>query len=99
LLYDVKAGVTQPNTTLKMGFIEKAWMDISAGKVIRSYGRIDHHPRNEKRYRLEVFLFWDNEHYWMVLNDANDWSKWPIGVAEALNHLFPRIHELMSTLK
>ncbi len=99
LLQDVNAGVNQPNFTHKAGFFEKLVTTVVAGKIIRAYGRIDHHPKNSGQLKLELFLSWDGFQYWLLLCEGEgsvEWSKWPLGVAETLNRLFQQISPTLS---
>ncbi len=98
MLNDVQAGVTQPDLALKTGFIEKFLLNMAAGKIIRSYGRIDHHPKKEGRFRIEVFLSWDGRRYWLLLREwegSGEWSKWPVGLAVKLTHLLSDVEAII----
>lgn len=99
LLDDVRTGVTQPNDTVKTGTIDKWLLSFTTGQILRSYGRIDHDPRREGRFRIELFLSWDGQQYWLLLKEwegSGEWSHWPIGLVEELHHLFPEIEDTIT---
>ena len=57
---------------------------------------MDKRPKNDPRCHLELFLSWDKTQYWMLLREGTisvEWTRWPVGIAEALDHLFGQIEE------
>jgi hypothetical protein len=98
LLQDVDTHVTEPNFRQRVGVFEKLIMNATVGKVIRSYGRIDHNPKNTARFKVELFLTWTGQQYWLLFSvgegESVELTKMPIGVATTLLRLFPQIEEL-----
>lgn len=94
LLQDVQTGVTEANTAPKGGLFQKAIIDAAAGKIVRAYGRIDHHPKSSAQSRVELFLAWNGQSYWLLLCEGEgsvEWSKWPVGIVNALRRLLPQL--------
>lgn len=90
LLQDVSSRTTEPDIPDQMSGFGKLVTSAAAGRIIRSYGRIDHQPKDVGRFRLQLFLSWNGQRYWLLLcqgEGALEWTKWPVGVAKALDRL------------
>ncbi len=96
LLNDVNAGAMETN--IAIGLVTKMLTGISAGEIIRGYGRIDNHPRNDSRFHTELFLSQNASQYWLLLSVGKgsvEWSKWPIDAGEAIYQLLEQIKKTM----
>lgn len=99
LLRDVESHITKPDFTHRAGIFEKFLMNATVGKLVRSYGKIDHHPKNASRFKVELFLTWTGQQYWMLFSvgdsDSVELTKMPTGIATTLSRLFPQVEELI----
>lgn len=92
LLQDAEMGVHTPKSVAVDG-ASRVMVGLAAGEIVRSYGRIDHHPKDEGRYRSELFLSRQQERYWLILSlgeGSVEWSKWPVPLGEAVLELLEK---------
>lgn len=92
LVNDVNAKVIETN--LASGLATKILTGVSAGEILRGYGRIDNHPKNDARFHTELFLSKKASQYWLLLSVGRgsvEWSKWPVDAAKAIDQLLEQI--------
>jgi len=91
LLEDVGAGVTKANMDIGVfGHV----VGFLSGEIIRSYGRIDNHPKNDSRFHTELFLSRTESQYWLVVSvgkGSSEWSRWPTDVGDVICKLLETI--------
>lgn len=95
LLQDVNAGHL-PERSGQIGAIPKMLVSVSAGKVLRQYGRIDNHPKNDPRFLASLYLSQQKDQFWMLISLGKasvEWGKWPIGIPEAVCDLLEKIEK------
>lgn len=98
LLDDVKAGTVRPENKQAISLFEKQILGMTAGKIVRSYGRIDLHPKNAGRFRVDLFLSWDGCQHWLLLREGDgsvEWTKWPVEIAETIVRMLVNIGPAM----
>ncbi|MDJ0753602.1 MAG: hypothetical protein QNJ45_08810 [Ardenticatenaceae bacterium] len=92
LLRDVENGVHTPKS-VTVNAASRVLVGLTAGEIVRGYGRIDYHPKDEGRFRSELFLSRQNERYWLILSLGEgtvEWSKWPVPLGEAVLKLLEK---------
>jgi hypothetical protein len=98
LLDDVRAGVVRPEEKQDISLFQKQILGITAGRILRNYGRIDLHPKNAARFRVDLFLTWDGRQHWLLLREGEgsvEWTKWPVEIAETIVRLLANIGPAM----
>ncbi len=93
LMQDIQDGVSKSDD-VKISKGIKILTSLAAGKIIRNYGRIDHHPKNDRRFHSNLYLSVQQKHtYWMILSlgkGTEEWSKWPVELAQSICSLLDR---------
>ena len=93
LMQDVQDGVSKAED-VKINLGIKILTSLAAGTIIRDYGRIDHHPKNDRRFHSNLYLSLQQKHtYWLILSlgkGTEEWSKWPVELAQSICSLLDR---------
>ena len=91
-----RKAVPHPDEAVQFGWVVRNMLKLTAGEFVHSYGRIDHHPRNAVFRRSELFLFRQNEQFWLVFRThGNDYHVWPITLVDALRARLTEIRPLL----
>ncbi|MBX3083765.1 MAG: hypothetical protein KF716_19180 [Anaerolineae bacterium] len=86
-----------PDGAIQFGWAVRNMLKMTAGEFVHGYGRIDHHPRNPTMRRVELFLFRQDEQFWLVFRThGNDYHVWPITLVDALRAKLAEVRPLLS---
>jgi hypothetical protein len=87
----------RPEDAVQFGWAVRNMLKLTAGQFVHNYGRIDHHPRNAVFRRSELFLFRQNDQYWLVFRThGRDYQVWPITLVDALRNRLIEVRSLVN---